>query len=223
MTLRLGCGRGTGWPRSRLCRVFVYYSRGFARWVRSITYRDTQVHCPGYMLSPPSGVLDYWIRSGRLGGLGSSRSDHFGPLSARSLPAGLPDGADPAPGVQGRRAIGGAARERGSSPPGQPGPLSASRPAVVRGAVAADPATQVGRGVHGDPGDPAQLAPAAGCTHMGLQQPAGFRAAVHGSRDQEARDPHRDGEPHVGAPARARRTHQARPPDRRFHGLADPA
>ena len=30
------------------------------------------------------------------------------------------------------------------------------------------------------------------------------------------------GEPHVGAPARARRTHQARPPDRRFHGLAEP-
>jgi len=47
--------------------------------------------------------------------------------------------------------------------------------------------------------------------------------AVHGSRDPEARDPHRDGEPRMGAPAGARRAGQARPTDRRLHRLADPA
>src|SRR6266446_10812180 len=36
---------------------------------------------------------------------------------------------------------------------------------------------------------------------MGLHQPAASRTAVHGSRDPQARDPHGDGEPHVGAPA----------------------
>ena len=42
--------------------------------------------------------------------LGSSLSDHFGRLPARALSARLPDGADPAPGVQGCRAPGGAPR-----------------------------------------------------------------------------------------------------------------
>jgi hypothetical protein len=44
--------------------------------------------------------LDYWIWPGRPGGLGSSLSDLFGPLPGRALSARLPDGADPAPGVQ---------------------------------------------------------------------------------------------------------------------------
>jgi site-specific DNA recombinase len=45
--------------------------------------------------------LDYWIWPGRPGGLGSSLSDLFGPVPGRALSARLPDGADPAPGVQG--------------------------------------------------------------------------------------------------------------------------
>ena len=53
---------------------------------------------------------------------------------------------------------------------------------------------------------------------MGLHQQAASRAAIHGSRD-----PHRRGQSRVGAPARARRAHQARPPDRGVHGVADPA
>src|SRR5690349_2979454 len=56
----------------------------------------------------------------------------------------------------------------------------------------------VGRGVHGDTGDAARLAPAAGRAQVGLRQLEASGAAVHGSRDQEARDPHRDGEPRVG-------------------------
>jgi putative transposase len=40
---------------------------------------------------------------------------------------------------------------------------------------------------------------------------------------RKARHPHGDGELGVGAPARARRTRQARPPDRCLHGVADPA
>jgi len=43
-------------------------------------------------------------------------------------------------------------------------------------------------------------------------KPAGSRAAVRGSGDPETRDPHGDGEPHVGAPAAARRTREARRP-----------
>jgi len=65
--------------------------------------------------------LDYWITPGRAGGLGSSVGDHFGRLPACSLPAGLPDGAVPGPGVQGRWAPGTAARERCLAPPGRPG------------------------------------------------------------------------------------------------------
>ena len=68
------------------------------------------------------------------------------------------------------------------------------------------------------PGDPARLVPAAGRTQVGLRQPPASRTAVHGSRDPQARDPHRDGESRVGAPAGARRTRQARPPDRGLHG-----
>ena len=66
-------------------------------------------------------------------------------------------------------------------------------------------------------------APATGHPQMGLHEPAATRTAVHGSRDPQPRDPHRDGEPDVRAPARARRTRQARPPDRQLHGVADPA
>ena len=42
----------------------------------------------------------------------------------------------------------------------------------------------------GDPGDTAGLAPAAGRAPVGLYEPAASRAAVHGSRDPQARDPH---------------------------------
>jgi hypothetical protein len=66
-------------------------------------------------------------------------------------------------------------------------------PAVARGTVPADPTTPMGRGVRRDPGDAARLAPAAGHPQMGLHQPTASRATVHSSRDQEARDPHRDG------------------------------
>src|SRR5690349_5540775 len=45
--------------------------------------------------------LDYWIGPGHTFRLGSSLGDYFGCLSACALPAGLPDGADTAPGVQG--------------------------------------------------------------------------------------------------------------------------
>ena len=58
---------------------------------------------------------------------------------------------------------------------------------------------------------------------LGLHQPAASRAAVYGSRDQEARDPHREGQSDMGASAGARRIRQARPPDRGLHGVADPA
>jgi len=58
---------------------------------------------------------------------------------------------------------------------------------------------------------------------MGLHQQAASRTAIHGSRDPQARGPHRRGQSRVGAPARARRAHQARPPDRGVHGVADPA
>jgi hypothetical protein len=70
--------------------------------------------------------LDYWIGSGRAGGLGSSLSDHFGRLPARTLPTRLPDGAVPGPSVHGRRALGAPARERTAAPPGRPGPSRAT-------------------------------------------------------------------------------------------------
>ena len=58
---------------------------------------------------------------------------------------------------------------------------------------------------------------------MGLHQQAASRTAIHGSRDPQARDPHRHRQSHLGPPARARRTGQAWPPDRGIHSLADPA
>ena len=61
--------------------------------------RPASLYHPG--LAHPVG-LDYWITPGRAGGLGSSLGDHFGRLPACSLSAGLPDGAVPGPGVQGR-------------------------------------------------------------------------------------------------------------------------
>jgi hypothetical protein len=172
--------------------------------------------------SKPVG-LDYWIWPGEASRLGSSLSNHFGPLPARTLPAGLPDGAGTATGVQGRRAPGTPARERGLAPPGRPGPLSSGRPAVVRGTVAAGPPPPVGRRLPGDACDAARLAPAAGRAQVGLHEPPASRAAVHGRRDPQAGDPPRDGEPGVGAPAGAGRAGQAGPSDRGLHGAADPA
>src|SRR5258707_13322764 len=166
--------------------------------------------------------LDYWILPRRTSRLGSSLSDHFSCLPARALSAELPDGADPAPGIQGCRALGTPARERGLAPSDRPGPVRAGRPAVARGTVAIGSTPSVGGGVHSDPGDPARLAPAAGRTQMGLHQPAASPTAVHGSRGPQARDPHGDGEPHVGAPAGARRTSESRPSNRGLHCLAYP-
>jgi hypothetical protein len=40
---------------------------------------------------------------------------------------------------------------------------------------------------------------------VGLREPPGSGAAVHGGSNPQARDPHRDREPRVGAPAGARR------------------
>ena len=51
---------------------------------------------------------------------------------------------------------------------------------------------------HDDPGDAAGLAPSAGHTQMGLLQPSASRSTGHGSGDQQTRDPHCDGQPHVG-------------------------
>jgi hypothetical protein len=69
----------------------------------------------------------------------------------------------------------------------------------------------------------ARLAPSASGAQVGLHEPPSSRTAIHSRRDPQARDPHRDGEPHVGAPAGAGRDGPARPPDRRLHGRADPA
>jgi hypothetical protein len=46
--------------------------------------------------------LDYWITPGQASRPGSSLSDHFARLPARSLPAGLPGSAVPGTGAQGR-------------------------------------------------------------------------------------------------------------------------
>jgi transposase len=56
---------------------------------------------------------------------------------------------------------GAAPGERGAAPPGRPGAVRAGGPGLVRGAVRADPARPVGRGVPGDPGHAAVLAPQA--------------------------------------------------------------
>jgi hypothetical protein len=61
-----------------------------------------------------------------------------------------------------------------------------------------DPPPPVGRGIRGDPGDLARLTPSAGRAQMGLLQPTAPRTAAHGSRDAEARDPHRDRQSDVG-------------------------
>jgi hypothetical protein len=57
------------------------------------------------------------------------------------------------------------------------------------------------------------MTPATGHRRKGLDELVASRAAVHGSRDPQARDPHRDGESGVGASARARRIRQAQPPE----------
>jgi putative transposase len=56
----------------------------------------------------------------------------------------------------------------------------------------------MGRGVRGDPGHAAGLAPAAGRTQVGLREQAAARTAAHGSRDPQARDRHGDRQPGVG-------------------------
>ena len=61
-----------------------------------------------------------------------------------TLPARLSDGAGTAPGVEGCRNPGAPARERCLAPPGWPGPLQASRPAVACGAVAIGPPPPAG-------------------------------------------------------------------------------
>jgi len=145
--------------------------------------------------------LDYWILPRRSSRLGSSLSDHFGCLPARTLSAQLPDGADPAPGIQGCRAFGASAREHGLAPPGRPGPLRARRPAVAGGTVATGSPPPVGGSVRGHVGDTARLAPAARHAQVGLRQPPTTRTAVHGTRHPKARDPHRDGELRFSASA----------------------
>jgi hypothetical protein len=62
--------------------------------------------------------LDYSISPGEWCGLGSSLSDLFGLLPGRTLSVRQFDGAGPSPGVQGCRALGGAARERSAAPAG---------------------------------------------------------------------------------------------------------
>jgi hypothetical protein len=54
------------------------------------------------------------------------------------------------------------------------------------------------------PSDAACLAPATGRTQMELHEPAASGTTIHASRDQEARDRHRDGQSDMGTPARAR-------------------
>jgi putative transposase len=94
----------------------------------------------------------------------------------------------------------------------RPGPLPAGRPVVARRTLPADSAAPAGRGVRGDPGDAAHLAPATGHPQMGLHQPAASRAAAHGIRDPQTRHPHRHGQPDVGAPPGTGRACPARPP-----------
>jgi hypothetical protein len=65
------------------------------------------------------------------------------------------------------------------------GPVPARRLAVARGPAETDPPPPAGRGIRGDPGDLARLAPAAGLAQVGLHQPAAPRTAVHGGRDPE--------------------------------------
>lgn len=95
--------------------------------------------------------------------------------------------------------------------------------AVALSTVPASSPQQVWRGAHGDPSYAVRPATGAGHTHAGLNEPPRYRAAVHRGRDPQARDSHRDGQPGVGAPADARRTRQARSPDRGLHGVTDPA
>ena len=63
-----------------------------------------------------------------------------------------------------------------------------------------------------------------GCSEQRVVELADVRlewpAAVHGRRDPQTRDPQRDRQSALGAPAGARRTGQARPSDRGLHGLA---
>src|SRR6266487_2698964 len=203
MTERCGVwDLGTGTPIGDPIRTFGYvHAMAAASWIvglwSSPGTEDRTVRVRNLV------GLDYSIWPGRLAGLGSSLSDLLGGLPARVPSAGLPDGAGPARGVQGCRAAGTPARERGAAPPDRPGPLPAGRPALARGIVPADPPASVGRGVRRDAGDAARLAPAAGQPQMGLHQPAASRPTIHGCRDPQARNPHRHGQSGLGAPARA--------------------
>ena len=85
------------------------------------------------------------------------------------------------------------------------------------------PRSAVGRSLPGDARDHARLAPAAGHTQVRLREPPAPWASLHDGRDPQARDPHRYGESHMGAPPSAGRACQAGLPDRGFHGVADPA
>src|SRR5260221_14395905 len=122
--------------------------------------------------------LDYWILPRRTSRLGSSLSDHFSCLPARALSAELPDGADPAPGIQGCRALGAPARERGLAPSDRPGPLRAGRPAVARGTVAIGSTPSAGGGVFNDPRGPPPPGPAGAAPPQGLPPPPRAPAAA---------------------------------------------
>jgi hypothetical protein len=54
-------------------------------------------------------------------------------------------------------------------------------------------------------------------------EPSAARTTVHDGCDPQARNPHGHRQSGVGTPARARRTRQARPPDRCLHRVANPA
>ncbi|HUK68954.1 MAG TPA: hypothetical protein VLW50_09440 [Streptosporangiaceae bacterium] len=60
------------------------------------------------------------------------------------------------------------------------------------------PPAAMGRGVRGDPDDAPGLTPPAGHTQVGLHEPAASRAAVHGTRNPKARDPHGHGQSDMG-------------------------
>jgi len=75
---------------------------GAERAYGSVPQADVPARRAGSGAATGAVGLDYWITPGRAGGLGSSLGDHFGRLPACSLSAGLPDGAVPGPGVQGR-------------------------------------------------------------------------------------------------------------------------
>ena len=93
------------------------------------------------------------------------------------------------------------------------GSATSGGPAVAFGTVPADPPAPVGRGVRGDPGDAARLAPATGHPQLELHEPAAARTTTDGSRDPQARDPHRDRQSDLVASG-VKASCQTRPPTR---------